>query len=60
VFVSFENKPSKEEILKLWKEFAGEPQKLELPSAPKQFLHYFEEDNRPQAALDRNSENGMK
>ncbi len=59
VFVSFENKPSKEEILKLWKEFAGEPQKLGLPSAPKQFLHYFEEDNRPQAALDRDSENGM-
>ena len=59
VFVSFENKPSKEEILKAWAEFSGEPQKLGLPSAPKQFLHYFEEDNRPQAKLDRMLENGM-
>ncbi len=59
VFVSFENKPSKEEILAAWKEFAGVPQELELPSAPKQFLNYFEEDNRPQAKLDRNLENGM-
>ncbi len=58
-FVSFENKPSKEEILKAWAEFAGEPQKLNLPSAPKQFIHYFEEDNRPQPKLDRNTENGM-
>ncbi|MDD6270288.1 MAG: aspartate-semialdehyde dehydrogenase [Oscillospiraceae bacterium] len=59
VFVSFENKPSKEEILKIWAEFAGVPQELELPSAPKQFLNYFEEDNRPQAKLDRNLEGGM-
>lgn len=59
VFVSFENKPSKEEILKAWAEFAGVPQELELPSAPKQFLNYFEEDNRPQAKLDRNLEGGM-
>lgn len=59
VFVSFDKKPSKEEILNIWKEFKGEPQRLELPSAPKQFLNYFEEDNRPQAALDRNLENGM-
>jgi len=59
VFVSFENKPSKEEILKLWKEFKGVPQELGLPSAPKQFLNYFEEDNRPQAKLDRDMENGM-
>lgn len=59
VFVSFENKPSKEEILNLWKEFKGVPQQLELPSAPKQFLNYFEEDNRPQAKLDRELENGM-
>ncbi|MCD8372868.1 MAG: aspartate-semialdehyde dehydrogenase [Clostridia bacterium] len=58
-FVKFENKPAKEEILKTWKEFSGEPQKLKLPSAPKQFIHYFEEDNRPQAKLDRNTENGM-
>ena len=59
VFVSFDKKPSKEEILKIWKEFKGVPQELELPSAPKQFLNYFEEDNRPQAKLDRNMENGM-
>ncbi len=58
-FVSFENKPSKEEIIKAWREFKGEPQKLNLPSAPKQFIHYFEEDNRPQPKLDRNTENGM-
>lgn len=59
VFVSFKNKPSIEEIKKRWAEFSGAPQELELPSAPKQFLHYFEEDNRPQAKLDRNLENGM-
>lgn len=59
VFVTFENKPSKEEIIKLWADFKGIPQELELPSAPKQFIHYFEEDNRPQAKLDRNLENGM-
>ena len=59
VFVTFENKPSKEEILNIWKEFAGVPQELELPSAPKQFLNYFEEDNRPQAKSERNLEGGM-
>ena len=59
VFVSFENKPSKEEILNIWKEFKGVPQELDLPSAPKQFLNYFEEDNMPQAKLQRNLENGM-
>lgn len=59
VFVSFDKKPAKEEILKLWADFKGIPQELELPSAPKQFIHYFEEDNRPQAKLDRNLENGM-
>ena len=59
VFVTFENKPSKEEILQLWKDFKGVPQELELPSAPKQFIHYFEEDDRPQAKLDRNIEGGM-
>ena len=46
VFVSFENKPSKEEIIKIWSEFKGVPQELELPSAPKQFIHYFTEDDR--------------
>lgn len=59
VFVSFEKKPTKEQMIQAWKEFKGVPQELELPSAPKQFLHYFEEDNRPQAKLDRNLENGM-
>lgn len=58
-FVRFRKKPSKEEILKAWKDFSGEPQKLALPSAPKQFLHYFEENDRPQPALDRNLEGGM-
>lgn len=59
VFVSFDKKPSKEEILEKWAAFKGAPQELELPSAPKQFIHYFEEDNRPQAKLDRNLEGGM-
>ncbi|MBQ2799383.1 MAG: aspartate-semialdehyde dehydrogenase, partial [Ruminiclostridium sp.] len=59
VFVSFETKPTKEEILQIWKEYKGVPQDLELPSAPKQFLNYFEEDNMPQAKLHRNLENGM-
>jgi len=59
VFVNFENKPSKEEMLEIWSEFKGVPQELDLPSAPKQFLNYFEEDNRPQAKLDRMLEGGM-
>jgi len=59
VFVSFENKPSKEEILRRWSEFAGRPQQLGLPSAPKQFITYFEEENRPQTNLDRDIERGM-
>ena len=59
VFVTFENKPTKEEILQCWKEFAGVPQELELPHAPKQFLNYFEENDRPQAKLDREMEGGM-
>ena len=59
VFAAFEKKPDLDEIKKLWAEFKGEAQRLELPSAPKQFLHYFEENDRPQAKLDRNLENGM-
>lgn len=59
VFVKFDKKPSKEEILDRWKSFSGEPQSLSLPHAPKQFLNYFEEDNRPQAKLDRDLEGGM-
>ena len=59
VFVSFTNKPSEEEIKEAWKNFKGRAQELELPSAPKQFLHYFEENDRPQPKLDRMLENGM-
>ena len=59
VFVKFENKPTKEEILQAWKEFKGKPQELGLPNAPEQFITYFEEDNRPQAALDRDIYGGM-
>ena len=59
VFVNFENKPAKEQILEAWANFKGEPQELELPSAPRQFIHYFEENDRPQAKLDRMTENGM-
>ena len=59
VFVAFERKPSKDQILSAWKEFAGRPQKLELPSAPRPFLTYFEEDNRPQTRLDRDAGRGQ-
>ena len=59
VFVKFDKKPTKEEILSAWANFKGEPQELKLPSAPEQFLQYFEEDNRPQAKLDRMAGNGM-
>lgn len=59
VFVRFENKPSKEEILNIWKDFSGRAQELNLPHAPKQFLHYFEEDNMPQTKLQRDLEGGM-
>ena len=59
VFMSFDKKPSKEEILERWANFEGEAQRLALPSAPKHFLHYFEENDRPQTKLDRNLENGM-
>ena len=58
-FVKFENKPSKEEILELWKSYSGRPQELELHTAPKQFITYFEEDNRPQTGVDRDIEGGM-
>lgn len=59
VFVKFENKPLKEEIIKAWRDFAGEPQTLDLPHGPKQFLHYFEENDRPQAKTERELEGGM-
>ena len=59
VFVSFEKKPTIAQIKEAWAQFKGEPQILSLPSAPKQFLHYYEEENRPQTKLDRDTENGM-
>lgn len=59
VFVNFEKKPTKEQILECWKNYSGRPQELSLPSAPKQFLNYFTEENRPQTKLDRDLENGM-
>ena len=59
VFVKFKKKPSKEELIKKLLEFSGEPQRLQLPSAPKQFIQYLEEDNRPQVQLDVNFEHGM-
>ena len=59
VFVKFENKPTKEEILEAWRTFEGKPQTLGLPSAPEQFITYFEEDNRPQTGVDRNLYGGM-
>ena len=59
VFVKFENKPTKEQILARWKTFSGKPQELGLPSAPEQFFTYMEEDNRPQTKLDRDIYGGM-
>lgn len=59
VFVKFKNKPTIDEIKSTWKNFSGVPQELNLPSAPKQFLNYFEEPDRPQTRLDRDLEGGM-
>ena len=59
VFVTFKNKPSMGEMKEIWTNFKGRAQELNLPTAPKQFLNYFEEDNRPQAKLDRDMEGGM-
>ena len=59
VFVKFKNKPTIEQIKADWAAFSGEPQALGLPHAPKQFIHYFEENDRPQARLDRDLEGGM-
>lgn len=58
-FVTFEKRPSRNEILSCWKNFSGRAQELQLPSAPHQVLTYFEEDNRPQTKLDRDLEGGM-
>ena len=59
VFVKFKKKPTKEELIDRLVNFKGVPQELDLPSAPKQFIRYMEEDNRPQVSLDVNYENGM-
>ena len=59
VFVELENKPSMEQIIKDWETYKGRPQELELPSAPKQFVHYFTENDRPQIKSERNLENCM-
>ncbi len=59
VFVSFKKKPTKEEILDRWASLRGLPQELHLPHAPEQFIHYFEEDDRPQPRLDREADKGM-
>ena len=59
VFVKFRRKPTKEQLIEKLRSFRGLPQELELPSAPKQFIQYLEEDNRPQVKLDVDYENGM-
>lgn len=59
VFVNLKQKPSKEELIEAMVSFSGRPQELGLPSAPKQFIRYMEEDNRPQVALDVDYERGM-
>ena len=59
VFINFEKKPTKEQLIEKLVNFKGFPQEAELPSAPKQFIQYLEEDNRPQVALDVDFENGM-
>jgi aspartate-semialdehyde dehydrogenase len=59
VFVSFENKPTKDQILTLWEQFSPESTKLALPLAPAKFLRYFKENDRPQIKLDRDTDKGM-
>ena len=59
VFVKFKKKPTKEQLIEKLVNFKGLPQELELPSAPKQFIQYLEEDNRPQVSLDVDFEHGM-
>ena len=60
-FVTFQKgkKPTEEQIKEIWKNFKGRAQELGLPSAPKQFIHYFEEPDRPQAHTERELEGGM-
>ena len=59
VFINFEKKPTKEQLIQALRDFKGFPQEAELPSAPKQFIQYLEEDNRPQVKLDVDYEHGM-
>lgn len=59
MFVKFKKKPTKEELIEKLVSYQGRPQELNLPSAPKQFIQYLEEDNRPQVKLDVDFENGM-
>jgi len=59
VFAAFEKKPTREQVLEAWTGFSGKPQRLGLPSAPRPFLHYFEDDSRPQTRLDRDAGNGQ-
>lgn len=59
VFVKFKKKPTKEELIEKLVSFRGEPQDLQLPSAPAQFMQYLEEDNRPQVTMDVDYERGM-
>ncbi len=59
VFINFAKKPTKEQLIERMVNFKGLPQELNLPSAPKQFIRYLEEDNRPQVVLDVDYENGM-
>ncbi|SDH78067.1 aspartate-semialdehyde dehydrogenase [Pseudobutyrivibrio sp. 49] len=59
VFVKFRKQPTKQQLIDAINNFSGVPQELKLPSAPKQFIRYMEEDNRPQVSLDVDYENGM-
>ncbi len=59
VFVTFEKPATMDEIISRWENYKGAAQELDLPSAPKQFLHYFKENDRPQIKSERNAENGM-
>ena len=60
VFCSFDKTPSMDEMKAVWAAYKGRPQELKLPSAPEQFLRYYEEPDRPQTRLDRMNEGGMQ
>lgn len=59
VFVKFKKQPTKEQLIARLRSFSGLPQELGLPSAPKHFIQYLEDDNRPQVTMDVDYENGM-